>query len=54
MKKLNGRTIVLQLFLVKNESGVKPGAGVNIGPTIRITISATPIYLASLSGLDRW
>lgn len=48
MKKLNGRTIVFAAVLVAMNLVLSRVLAINIGPTIRITISATPIYLASL------
>ena len=43
MKKLNGRTIVFAAVLVAMNLVLSRVLAINIGPTIRITISATPI-----------
>lgn len=48
MKKLNGRTIVFAAVLVAMNLVLSRVLAINIGPTIRITVSATPLYLASL------
>ena len=41
MKKLNGRTIVFAAVLVAMNLVLSRVLAINIGPTIRITISAT-------------
>lgn len=48
MKKLNVKTIVFAAVLVAMNLVLSRVLAINIGSTLRITVSATPIYLASL------
>lgn len=48
MKKLNVESIVFAGALVAMNLVLARVLAINIGPTLRITVSATPIYLASL------
>ena len=48
MKKLNVKTIVFAAVLVAMNLVLSRVLVINIGSTLRITVSATPIYLASL------
>ena len=53
MKKLNVKTIVFAAVLVAMNLVLSRVLAINIGSTLRITVSATPIYLASLwSGMS--
>ncbi len=48
MKKLNIKTIVFAGVLVAMNLVLARVLAINIGPTLRITLSTTPIFLASL------
>ncbi len=48
MKKLNVKTVVFAGVLIAMNIILTRILAINLGPTLRITMSATPIYLASL------
>lgn len=48
MKKINIESIVFAGVLVAMNLVLARVLAINIGPTLRITVSATPIFLASL------
>ena len=48
MKKLNVKTVVFAGVLIAMNIILTRILAINLGPTLRITLSATPIYLASL------
>ena len=56
MKKLNVKTIVFAAVLVAMNLVLSRVLAINIGSTLRITVSATPIYLVWTAGRGnlRW